>query len=445
VPESRGKPGGGLRRREFLQRGTVTALGVGALGPIGADAAAAADSPPRVRRRKKLGKTGLEIPDISFGTSNKADRDLIAYAFDRGVTYFDTAEGYPLSGPDGGAETALGLEFADKRDQVVIASKQVSGPDDPRGRLMERLEASLRRLRTDYIDIYFNHAVNDVKRMQNPEWAEFISLAKKQGKIRFCGMSGHGGNLAECLTWSLDNEAVDVILTAYNFGQEPWFWERFTRRFDVIARQPQLPAILKRAHAAGVGTIAMKTLMGGYLNDMGPFERGGTFAQAAFRWTLSNPNVDALIVSMSTREKIDEHLAASGSGPPASADLELLRRHAARNGSSHCRQGCGECSESCPFGVPIADVLRSRMYAVDYGDVAGGRATYSSLSNPSLSTSSPSKLSTSSPSNASLSISLGVDASPCLSCANPACASACPYGLDIPSLTRTTPEILGIS
>ena len=61
---------------------------------------------------------------------------------------------------------------------------------------MRALEGSLRRLRTDRIDIYFNHAVNDVARVQNPEWPEFVAKAKQQGKIRFTGVSGHGGRLA---------------------------------------------------------------------------------------------------------------------------------------------------------------------------------------------------------------------------------------------------------
>ena len=93
---------------------------------------------------------------------------------------------------------------------------------------MRALEGSLRRLRTDRIDVYFNHAVNDVARMQNPEWPEFIARAKKQGKIRFTGMSGHGGRLAECLDYALDHDLVDVLLVAHNFGQDPAFYEKLT-------------------------------------------------------------------------------------------------------------------------------------------------------------------------------------------------------------------------
>ncbi len=395
----------------------MAALGVGAFASMGASALAA-DAPARVRRYKTLGKTGLKMPDISFGTGSLVDAELIAYAYDRGMTYFDTAEGYPLKRP-GLAEKQLAVALAGKRDKVVIASKQVTEASDTRKQMMARLNKSLRRLRTDHIDVYFNHAVNDVDRMKNPEWAEFVTVAKKQGKIRFSGMSGHGGHLQECLGYSLDNGLVDVILTAYNFGQDPAFYEKFTASFDIVANQQGLPKVLKRAHDAGVGVVVMKTLMGAKLNDMRPWEKpGGTFAQAAFRWTLSNSDVDGLIVSMKTRAQVDEYLAASGTGAPSAADVRLLHGYLARNGESQCRQGCGTCSESCPYGVPISDVLRTRMYAQDYGEPENARVAYAAL---------------------------GAGASPCLSCADPACADACPYGLDLPNLTRTTPEVLGVN
>jgi predicted aldo/keto reductase-like oxidoreductase len=406
----------GLRRREFLKRGTVAAIGVGALGSMGAEALA--NSEPRVRRYKPLGKTGLAMPDISFGTGATSDPKLISYAYDRGMTYFDTAEGYPLKRP-GLAEKAMARALQGKREKVVIASKQVTKPSDKRQKMMQRLNGSLRRLQTDHIDVYFNHAVNDVDVMSNDEWAEFVAAAKQQGKIRFSGMSGHGGYLKECLGYALDNNLVDVILAAYNFGQDPAFYEKFTRNFDLVANQEGLPKILKRAHDAGVGVIAMKTLMGARLNDMRPWEKSGaSFAQAAFRWTLSSPNVDGLIVSMKDTAQIDEYLAASGTGSPQSADLRLLKTYAALNSGSQCRQGCGDCADACPYGVPISDVLRARMYANDYGELDNARAAYAKLE---------------------------TDASACLSCANPACRDSCSYGLDVSTLTRSTPEVLGVN
>jgi uncharacterized protein len=90
---------------------------------------------------------------------------------------------------------------------------------------MQALEGSPRRLQTDHVDVYFNHAVNDLARLKNPEWYEFAEAAKKQGKLRFTGMSGHAGHLIECLDYAVDSGNFDVILCAYNFGQDPRFYQ----------------------------------------------------------------------------------------------------------------------------------------------------------------------------------------------------------------------------
>lgn len=406
-------PGEGLPRREFLQRGVAATLGACALG-LGGEGARAAER-PHVRRRVSLGRTGLAISDISMGTSQTADPEVIRYALDRGVTYVDTAESYPR-GRTGSAEEAVGAALQGRREGIALATKARARAGDRRGELMDRLEKSLRRLRTDRIDVYFNHAVNDLERLRNPEWFEFAELAKKQGKIRFTGVSGHGGRLIECLDVALDEDLVDVILVAYNFGQDPAFYERLVRSFDFVANQEGLPRVLAKARAKGVGVIAMKTLMGARLNDMRPYEwTGSTFAQAAFRWVLSSPDVDALIVSMSNREQIDEYLEASGRGEPREGELRLLRSYAQRNGGSYCRPACGACAESCHRGVPISELLRARMYAVDYGDLELARGTYRSL---------------------------GAGASACLSCADPSCLGACPHGLDIRRLAASASRLL---
>jgi len=397
----------GLLRRELLKAGAV-----GAAGLLGPGAAVAADSEPRVRRYAALGRTGMKISDISFGSSRMRDPKPVRYAYERGVNYFDSAEGYK----GGDSESAIGEALHDVRDRVFITSKTKAESDARRGEMMKALEGSLRRLRTDYVDVYFNHAVNDSDRMANPEWAEFTELAKKQGKIRWRGLSGHGGRLVPCIEYALDNDLLDVILTAYNFGQDPAFHQRFLSRFDFVALQPGLPRVLERAKAAGVGVVAMKTLMGARENDMRPYEReGGTFSQAAFRWVLSNPNVDALVISMNDRKMIDEYLGASGSTRVSRADLELLGRYAAKNGSGYCQHGCDICNSVCPSGVEIAEVLRTRMYDVDYGDREFAREEYALLKPQALA---------------------------CLACDGSPCASVCPNGIPISELTRQAAKTL---
>ncbi len=356
----------------------------------------------------------MKISDISFGADrlSPGEEDLVRHAYDRGINYFDTAETYR----GGDSETTLGNALRGKRDKVFLTSKTLAEPDTRKEAMMQALEGSLRRLQTDHVDVYFNHAVNDVARLKNPQWYEFAEAAKKQGKIRFTGMSGHAGHLTECLDYALDSGKFDVILCAYNFGQDPRFYQRFLGGFDMVARQPDLPRVIKKASQRGVGVVVMKTLMGARLNDMRQYERdGATFAQAAFRWVLSNREVGGLIVSMTSREAIDEYLGASGSASVAAEDLPLLERYARVNGSSYCKHACNACEGACPAEVAIADVMRTRMYAVDYGDLRMARDEYAMIAH---------------------------NAEACLSCSAKPCAGACPHGLKIDALTAPAHRLL---
>jgi predicted aldo/keto reductase-like oxidoreductase len=372
------------------------------MGPL----AAAAAEAPRVRRHAVLGKTGLEVSDIGFGANSLGDPTLVHYAMERGINYFDTAEGYRF----GGSEEVLGEALVGRRDRACLATKAKIDAGDSRADMMSALETSLRRLRTDYVDVYFNHAMNDVDRMANPEWPEFTSRAKEQGKIRFCGISGHGGNLGDCVEYALDHDLVDVMLLAHNFGQDPAFYQRFLRNLDYVAIQPRLPELMKRARGQGVGVIAMKTLRGARLNDLRAYEReGGTFAQAALRWVLSSGHANSLIVTMRERAHVDEYLGASGETSVRDEDVAILRRYEVLNGESQCRHGCSACT--CPTGVPIDEVLRTRMYECDYDNPELARTDYAALAEP---------------------------ASVCASCSHQSCTGTCPFGLPVATLTRDT-------
>ena len=394
-----------LGRRDFLKRGALAGIGVGLLS-LGADAMASVPPEKTVKRYNELGRTGIKMSDISFGSSRlrAGQEDIVRHAYDVGINYFDSADSYG----QGESETTIGNALHGKRNSVILTSKVSAAADDNKESIMTRLDGSLKRLQTDHVDIYFNHAVNNVERLKNPEWYEFVEQARKQGKIRFTGMSGHAGRLAECLDYAIDSGHFDVILAAHNFGQDPAFYQRFTQNFDMIAIQPQLPHLMQKAQQKGVGVVVMKTLMGARLNDMRRFETGNaTFAQAAFRWVLSNPNVNGLIVSMTSAKMIDEYLGASGWRATASADLPLLQRYLGLNGSSYCRHACDACAGACPFDVAIPEVLRSRMYAVDYRDLRLARSEYAAVA---------------------------ANAQACLTCTAKPCAGACPHGIAIDSL-----------
>jgi predicted aldo/keto reductase-like oxidoreductase len=124
---------------------------------------------------------------------------------------------------------------------------------------------------------------------------------------------------------------------------------------------------------------------------------------------LSDPNVDALLVSMSDIGRIDEYVAASGSIGLSRYDRELLERYAYLQAGRYCQPGCNACASVCPQQVEIAEVLRTRMYDVDYGDRALARTDYAAL---------------------------GEGAAACISCATQACLGSCPIGVPIARFTR---------
>lgn len=390
-----------LNRRSFMGTGAGAIAGVGALGHKPSMA-----NEPGIQRHVTLGKTGLEVSEIGFGSASSQDVALVRHALERGITFFDTAESYRF----GWSEEAIGEGLKGVRDQVILTSKTKAGATAKEAEMMAALEGSLKRLQTDYVDIYFNHAVNQVDRMQNEAWARFTERAKEQGKIRFRGMSGHGSRLAQCLDYAIDNDLVDVILCAYSFGEDPDLYNKLRHTFHYVAIQSDLPPVLDKARAKNIGVIAMKTLMGARLNDMRPFEEEGrSYAQAALRWVLSSPRVDAALISMSSLEKIDEYVGASGQADDRAGDAELLGRYAALQSNRYCRHGCDRCEGTCPQGVEIAEVLRTRMYDVDYR-------------NPALAVEDYAKLGAS-------------NASACLTCEHQACLNACPLGIPIPDYT----------
>ena len=113
-----------MDRRRFLQLGAAA----GVAGGMGTTSAAVGPS-PHIQRLVTLGRTGLRVSDISFGGSSLTDPALVLHAYNRGVTYFDTAESYRW----GASEEAVGKALSAHRDKVVIASKTKAGAGDDVG------------------------------------------------------------------------------------------------------------------------------------------------------------------------------------------------------------------------------------------------------------------------------------------------------------------------
>jgi predicted aldo/keto reductase-like oxidoreductase len=318
-----------------------------------------------VKRYEPLGRTGFEMSDISLGSASLHDAGVARRAVERGITYFDTSPDYS----DAASENALGEGIHGfPRDKLFIVSKFCTpaghlDDDTPVPKVIEAVEASLKRLRTDYLDLCHIHAVNSIDRLMAPNIHEGFDRLKQAGKVRFLGVSSHTPDLETVMSHAVDSGRFDVIMVAYNFKN----W-------------PDLTNIFRRANERGVGVVAMKTLKGARhtaLADFTATERE-SFAQAAFKWVLSNPDVDGLVVSMSRYQQIDEYLYASGK-EVTEADVSLLEKYDRLVSRDYCRPGCGACLDACPYGVPVDDILRYAMYSESYGREREAMRLYASL------------------------------------------------------------------
>ena len=394
-----------MKRRDFLKVAALTAATVAA-PPLHAETVA---DMPSVKSYREIGKTGLKMSDISFGAGKLSAASMVLRAVDSGINYFDTAPDY------GQSEKTIGEAMGKiQRDKVIITSK-FCNPQPYPGHLplgskkkdyMAAVEGSLSRMKTDYLDFCFVHAIGEMskdleaekQRLLNEEMFEAVADLKKAGKIRFLGTSSHGpNNMEELLMTAVQSGRFDVIQPSFNF-----------------MKFPKLPEVIKEAHRRGMGVIAMKTLAGA--KDMNIEGKGEEFAHAAFKWVLKYPEVSGLIITMKTVSDMELYLKASGAKFSA-ADQDVLDRYARLYGSEYCRTGCGECESACALGVEIASVMRYRMYFMDYGMEKRAMQSYALLKK---------------------------NASACFGCVDPGCVGSCPHGLPVKDMLCDAHESMSL-
>ena len=353
-----------INRRDFMRlagMGAFNLNGVSSSGlfPKGAAPAGQTASAPRIRKYNGLGKTGLKVSDIGFGAINYFNPNVLRYAFDLGVNYFDTAEAYMRTM----SETYLGQTLKDVRHQVILSSKHAaSAPREmERNSLIQRIEGSLKRLQTDYLDIALIHQVSDPEVLRNEEVLAAYDQMKKDGKVRFTGFSTHVADVL--LPPLLETPAFDIVLCVYNHMEGP-----------------PLEPLIEKARAEGIGMIAMKALAGNKQGSLRSLVNEKTkYSQTALGWILANPHIDSCLITMNTFSHVEEYVAASGR-PIDRNVLGPLARYRSEAGQAYCRVSCRSCLGACPYGVAINDVLRYAMYFEDYHMEKNALELYEDLS-----------------------------------------------------------------
>jgi aryl-alcohol dehydrogenase-like predicted oxidoreductase len=281
-----------ISRRTFLAG--LAAGGAGAL-LAGRSHTRQFDDEPKIQTYNELGRTGIEVSDIMFGAGALYEPDVVRYAFDRGINGFDTAAGYTGMV----SEEHIGIGLKGVRDKAVIITKQGFSRREPfdRDTAIKTLESSLKKLQTDYVDGLFIHSTASLDLLKNEELLDTFLQFKKEGKVRFTGFSTHDEKvtLAECVKPEYE-DFVDAVMFRYN-------------HVEGKSIEPLVATMRKK----GIGTIAMKTLMGKKPEDLDTFVNDQmSYPQAAIAWVLSNKNIDCAVLSMESFELVDSFVGASG-------------------------------------------------------------------------------------------------------------------------------------
>ena len=330
-------------------------------------------------RKKVFGKTDLMVTPVAMGgipimrLSKKEAVDVVRKVLAMGVNFIDTATGY------GDSEEKIGEALKERRRQdVVIASKS---PASDKKLFLEHVDLSLKRLQTDYIDIYHLHGVNSEEKMKEvmePGGAyEGLEEAIKEGKVRYPAFSSHHMPEAKKLMLS---EKFDVVQIPFNF----------------VDTEPE-KEIIPLAGKMNLGFIAMKPLGGGLLED----------ANLAFRYLaqfsgiVADPGIekaeemeeilrvikDPRILSLQEKKKIERIREELGKEfchrcdycLPCSQDIPIssvllvksvVKRMPWQNAvkwldpaiekARECTE-CEECLERCPYNLAIPELLKKNI------------------------------------------------------------------------------------
>ena len=313
---------------------------------------------------RRAGKSGLQLPEVSlglwhnFGDQSKnfdTQRDILRRAFDLGITHFDLANNY---GPKpGSAETNFGLhmqrDFLAYRDEMIISTKagydMWPGPYGEWGSrkyLTASLNQSLKRMKLDYVDIFYSHRFDPNTPLEETMGA--LASAVQQGKALYAGISSYNSEQTRAAKRILAEMGVPLLI------HQP--------RYSMFDRTIETD-LLDTLAVEGLGCIVFSPLAQGmltdrYLSGNAPkgsratrdarldnaidqvylqrvraltevaASRGQTLAQLAISWVLRHPQMTSALIGASSVAQLEQNFAAIGSKPLTAAELAEINKHA---------------------------------------------------------------------------------------------------------------------
>ena len=361
-----------------------------------------------------LGMGTMRLPETEDGQINEPEAiDIIRSAIDAGINYVDTAFGYH----NGKSEGLVGKALKDGyREKVLLADKMPIWLAKDEEHMKEMFQTQLKRLDTDYIDMYLVHSVNkpNWKRIKKLNLMPFLEEMKAAGKIKHIGFSFHDSY-----------EFFEEVLDSY-----PWEFCQIQLNYMDKDIQAGVKG-LKLAAEKGLSVIIMEPLKGGKLTtwipptvqelwDNAPVKR--TPAEWGFKWLANMPEVTLILSGMSSGEQLQQNIATV-----SAADLNVLsdeERELIDKVSDEYNRlikysctGCEYCLP-CPQKLKIPDLIDTLNEWNIYGQNPATKMEYVEW------------------------IPKGRHASDCISCK--ACEKKCPQGLPIAQIMKETAEIFGV-
>ncbi len=249
---------------------------------------------------RTLGRTGLKLTVVGYGSEFIADPGLVKHIIGQGVKFIDTAPLYQK----GNAERKLGPILKEYGKDVIVATKCHTTKDGsaPKEKFITSFNASCERLQVDGVDLFLVHDCRSAQAVNSPGARDAFEELRGAGRVKFLGMSTHLKQ-AECLQAAAELGWYDFVYAAWNFMSP----QRYTDA-------------MKAAADKGLGIVTMKTcksLTGG--RDYWPRARPehlqrlgeGNAFQASIRWTLGHDFVTATLISVQNYDEADTDLAAA--------------------------------------------------------------------------------------------------------------------------------------
>jgi predicted aldo/keto reductase-like oxidoreductase len=316
--------------------------------------------------QRTLGNTGLTMPVVSMGVMNADVPGLLRRAYELGIRHFDTAAAYQ----QGRNEEMVGRVIKEMgvRDKVTIATKQPvkNHPQDAaeaKQRFIAGVESSLHRLQMDHVEILYCHGVDSVEDVRAEGLLEALQSLKKDGKARFVGISTH--KTQDVINEAIRLNAFDVALLMLNY---------------TMAHDAGMLSTIERAARSGIGIVAMKTQAGGTVRPDAKLPKAlpPVSQTALLKWVLNHEFVTTAIPGFSTYEHLEQDFSVARNLAYTDEEERFLADKTFSAQAEFCQQ-CGECKRDCPEHADIPALMRSHMYAVQYGNTGMAREILASV------------------------------------------------------------------